>query len=190
MRARLLSLVAAYALVALALCGCAASGASDVAGRGADNSDRAGQSASAEGNVDASPDSAEGAAAGAVATESEAETMVIVRVNGEEMRMRLEQNRSAQALAKLLEASSASIDMDEYGGFEKVGALPESLPADDERITTKPGDVVLYQGNKMCIYYGTNTWSFTRLGFIEGVSADELKDMLGTGDVVAELSLG
>ncbi len=76
-----------------------------------------------------------------------------------------------------------------YGSFEKVGALGTELPTNDEQITTEPGDVILYQGNQITVYYDTNSWSFTRLGKVQGVTADELKAILGDGDVTTVLSL-
>ena len=57
--------------------------------------------------------------------------------------------------------------MADYGGFEKVGALGTELTRNDRQITTQPGDVILYQGNQITIYYGTNSWSFTRLATID-----------------------
>ncbi len=81
------------------------------------------------------------------------------------------------------------MDAHDYGNFEKVGALGTQLPTNDERITTEPGDVILYQGDQITVYYDTNSWSFTRLGRVQGVTADELKAILGDGDVTMVLSL-
>ena len=81
------------------------------------------------------------------------------------------------------------LTLNEYGSFEKVGALPQSLPKDDERITTEPGDIMLYLGNQITIFYGTNTWSYTRLGRIDNVTQAELKEILGSGNVTVTLSL-
>lgn len=67
-----------------------------------------------------------------------------------------------------------TVDMSDYGNFEKVGSLGQSLPTNDQSITTQPGDVILYQGNSITIYYGTNTWSFTRLGKIENTTREGL----------------
>ena len=79
--------------------------------------------------------------------------------------------------------------MHDYGNFEKVGSLPTSLPRNDEQITTEPGDIILYQGNQITIYYDTNTWSFTRLGKVNGLSQSELKAILGSGGVTAVFSI-
>jgi chitodextrinase len=73
--------------------------------------------------------------------------------------------------------------------MEKVGGLGKTLPTNDERITTEPGDLILYQGNALVIYYAPNTWTFTRLGKITGVTGEELKTILGNGNVTVTLSL-
>lgn len=100
-----------------------------------------------------------------------------------------ENNSSAEALVKLLKDSDVTIDMHDYGNFEKVGSLGSTLPTNDERITTEPGDVILYQGNQITIYYDKNTWNFTRLGKVQNVSGKKLKDILGKGDVEVKFSL-
>lgn len=82
-----------------------------------------------------------------------------------------------------------TVDMSDYGNFEKVGSLGQSLPTNDQSITTQPGDVILYQGNSITIYYGTNTWSFTRLGKIENATREGLLQALGDGDVQVTFSL-
>ena len=78
--------------------------------------------------------------------------------------------------------------MHDYGSFEKVGPLGGELPRNDEDITTVPGDVILYQGNQVTIYYDENRWNFTRLGHID-IDQDELKSILGSGDVTVTLSV-
>ena len=98
---------------------------------------------------------------------------------------RLADNSSARAFYELLQKGSVTIDMHDYGNFEKVGSLPASLPRNDTQITTEPGDIILYQGNQITVYYDTNSWSFTRLGKIDGVTKSELKQILGKGNVTA-----
>ena len=73
--------------------------------------------------------------------------------------------------------------MHDYGGFEKVGELPWQLETNDENITTVPGDVILYEGDQITIYYDENTWNFTRIAQIKGYTANELKEFLGEGEV-------
>lgn len=98
-------------------------------------------------------------------------------------------NSSAKALLELLKNGDISIDAHDYGGFEKVGSLGTRIPTNDEQITTQPGDLILYQGDQITLYYDTNSWSFTRLGRVQGVTAGELKAILGDGDVTMTLSL-
>lgn len=92
-----------------------------------------------------------------------------------------EDNSSAQAFRELLEQGPLTVEMSDYGGFEKVGALGTTLERNDAQITTEPGDVILYQGNQITIYYGTNTWSFTRLAKIQDPS--DLQKKLGQGTI-------
>ncbi|MBO7048803.1 MAG: hypothetical protein J6W62_07830 [Spirochaetia bacterium] len=98
-------------------------------------------------------------------------------------------NSSSRAFAELLVKGSVTVDMQDYGSFEKVGTLPASLPRNDTSITTEPGDIILYQGNKITIYYDTNSWSFTRLGKVDGVTPSELRKILGKGIIKAVFEL-
>ncbi len=101
----------------------------------------------------------------------------------------LEDNSSAQAFREMLLDGPLTIHMSDYGEMEKVGPLGKSLPVNDKNITTGPGDLILYQGNSLVIYYDTNTWNFTRLGKIDGVTGQELLAAFGDGDVTVTLSL-
>ena len=97
----------------------------------------------------------------------------------------LADNSSATAFYQLLEKGPVTIKMSDYGSFEKVGSLGTSLPRNDTQITTEAGDIILYQGNQITIYYDKNSWNFTRLGKVDGVTQAELKQILGKGDVTA-----
>lgn len=101
----------------------------------------------------------------------------------------LADNSSVEALKELLSEGPITIDMRDYGNMEKVGGLGTSLPRNDQQITTKPGDLILYQGNAFVIYYALNSWNFTKLGTINDVTQNELKEALGSGDVTVTLSL-
>lgn len=92
---------------------------------------------------------------------------------------------------KQLAQGSVDIRMNDYGNMEKVGSLGFSLPRNDRQTTTAPGDLILYQGNSFVIYYDTNSWNFTRLGKVDGVSSrNEMLDLLGgKGEVTVTLSL-
>lgn len=98
-------------------------------------------------------------------------------------------NSSAAALKELLAQGPLTIQMHDYGNFEKVGSLGTDLPRNDEQITTEPGDLILYQGNSFVIYYDTNAWNFTKLGKINNATQAELKEALGSGDVTVTLSM-
>ncbi len=97
----------------------------------------------------------------------------------------LADNSSAMAFYELLEKGPVTIRMTDYGNFEKVGPLGTKLPRNDTQITTQAGDIILYQGNQITIYYDTNSWNFTRLGKVDEVTQAELKKILGKGDVTA-----
>ncbi|MBO4689062.1 MAG: hypothetical protein J5607_08815 [Clostridiales bacterium] len=113
----------------------------------------------------------------------------IVTIGDRSFPLGLENNSSAEAfLEKLKEVGSLKLDMQDYGGFEKVADLPWSLPTNDETITTVPGDIILYQGNKITVYYDENTYEFTKLGHID-VTQEELRELLGAGDVTVEFWL-
>lgn len=101
----------------------------------------------------------------------------------------LVENSTTDALKEMLAEGSITINMRDYASMEKVGSLGTSLPRNDEQITTEPGDLILYQGNAFVIYYAPNYWNFTRIGKIDNVMQEELKDALGSGDVTVTLSL-
>ena len=117
------------------------------------------------------------------------QTKVQLKVGGNYMTATLTDNDATRELTKLLEQGDITIRMSDYGGFEKVGALPQSFPTSNTQITTEPGDIMLYQGNNMVIFYGSNSWSYTRLGKIDGATAGNLRQFLGNGDVTLTLSL-
>ena len=102
-----------------------------------------------------------------------------------ELTATLADNSSAAAFYELLKKGAVAIKMRDYGSFEKVGPLGTTLPRNDTQITTTAGDIILYQGNQITIYYDTNSWHFTRLGQVDGVTQAELKKILGKGYVTA-----
>ena len=101
----------------------------------------------------------------------------------------LVENSSAEALKDVLAEGPITINMRDYDRMEKVGPLGMDLPRNDEQITTEAGDIILFQGNAFVIYYAPNSWNFTRLGKINNVAAEELKEILGDGNVTITLSL-
>lgn len=118
---------------------------------------------------------------------SQEEPMLKITVGDQELLATFADNSSAEAFRDLLAQGPVTISMDDYGGFEKVGSLGTTLTRNDTRITTQPGDVILYQGNQITIYYGTNTWNFTRLAKIN--DSTDLQAKLGTGTVQVTFSL-
>ena len=99
-----------------------------------------------------------------------------------------EDNESVDALKDLV-GYGMNINMSMYGGFEQVGSIGTSLPQNDSQTTTSPGDIVLYSGNRIVIFYGSNSWAYTRLGKITGLDEKELEDTFGNGDVTISLSV-
>ena len=118
---------------------------------------------------------------------SQEEPMLKITVGDQELLATFADNSSAEAFRDWLAQGPVTISMDDYGGFEKVGSLGTTLTRNDTRITTQPGDVILYQGNQITIYYGTNTWNFTRLAKIN--DSTDLQAKLGTGTVQVTFSL-
>ncbi len=100
----------------------------------------------------------------------------------------LENNPAVDAFVEMMNDSPIIIQMNDYSGFEKVGSLGTNLPADDKQTTTHAGDIVLYNENQIVIFYGSNSWSYTRLGKIDDLSGWE--DALGSGDITVTFSLG
>ena len=110
--------------------------------------------------------------------EESGEDMTLM-IDGEEYPVEWEDNESVDALKELC---PLTLEMSMYGGFEQVGSLGKSLPSNDEQITTEYGDIVLYSGDRMVVFYGSNSWSYTRLGHID-ITQEELTELLGNGDV-------
>ncbi len=92
-------------------------------------------------------------------------------------------------MVKILEKENITINATDYGNFEKIGELGFTLPTSDEHMNTKSGDIVLYHGNQISLFYNSHSWSYTKIGEIENISSDQLKETLGSGDVTFVLSL-
>lgn len=117
------------------------------------------------------------------------QTKVVLTVGENTMTATLVENEATRELKALLTKGPVTIQMSDYGGFEKVGVLPQSFTTSNSQITTEPGDIMLYQGNNMVIFYGSNSWSYTRLGKIDGATVSNLKEFLGTGNIALTISL-
>lgn len=118
-------------------------------------------------------------------------TEMFIKINGNKAAVTLAENSAVDALVELLKNGDITYTANDYGGFEKVGSLGHTLPRSDEQTRTEPGDVILYQGDQLVLFYGNNSWSYTRIGKIEGYTASELKTFLcgGQGQVIVTLSL-
>ena len=112
-------------------------------------------------------------------------------ISGTTLPVIIEDNVATRALVAALRDGAITYTARDYGGFEKVGALGRSLPTSDTDITTQAGDVILYNGDNIVLFYGSNSWSYTRLGKIQYKSLDELKSFLkaGGGNISVTLSL-
>lgn len=125
----------------------------------------------------------------AVSGDDSMDDLVKVKINDEIFDVELENNSATEELIKELKKGNITVNASEYGGFEKVGDLGFSLPTSDENIGTNPGDIVLYQGDKISLFYGSHSWSYTKLGRIDNVDPDQLREILGSGDVTLEFGL-
>ena len=119
--------------------------------------------------------------------EDEMEMKLNVQVGGQTFSATLEENAAVDALVRMMKKEPIVIQMSDYSHFEKVGSLKTSLPASNTQTTTQAGDIVLYNGNQIVIFYGSNSWSYTRLGKIDDLSGWE--EALGSGDVTVTFSI-
>jgi hypothetical protein len=114
---------------------------------------------------------------------------ILITIGDETLTAIPEGNSSAEAFVALLRKNPVTVKMSDYAGMEKVGSLGTSLPRNDMQISVDAGDVILYQGNQITIYYGTNSWNFTRLARIDGATKDSLIELLGSGNVEVTFSV-
>ena len=112
-----------------------------------------------------------------------------IHVNDTTFTATLADNSSAEAFAEYLSQGDLTLDMHDYGSFEKVADLPRSFPRNDTQIDTDAGDIILYQGKSITIYYDKNSWNFTRLGKIDNVDKKRLKQILGDGNATVTFSV-
>ena len=117
------------------------------------------------------------------------ETEMYITVNGNKLEVTLADNSSVDALVNILKQGDIVYTANDYGDFEKVGNIGHTLPRNDKHINTYAGDVVLYEGNNIVLFYGSNAWAYTRLGKINGYSAGELRELLGAGSGEAQVTI-
>ena len=120
--------------------------------------------------------------------EKEAEDMNM-KIGDTPVTVAWEDNASVEALKALCAQGSLTIDLHMYGGFEQVGDIGESLPRNDAQTTTQAGDIVLYSGDQMVVFYGSNSWAYTRLGRITDQDETGMRSLLGNGDVTVTLTV-
>lgn len=156
-------------VLSLAACG-AKGGRSDMPSPAASSSDLT------DSEVESKPD-----------TEEDAKMKMSVQVGGAVFNATLENNEAVSELVAMMRESPVVIEMSDYAGFEKVGPLGRSLTASNSQITTRAGDIVLYNGSQIVIFYGSNSWSYTKLGHIDDLTGWE--DALGSGDVTVTFSV-
>ena len=121
-------------------------------------------------------------------SEKEEASMMQMKINDTPVTVAWENNESVSAL-KDLAMSGLTIQMSMYGGFEQVGSIGQRLPSHDVQTSTSAGDIVLYSSNQLVVFYGSNSWSYTRLGHITDKTSDEMRMLLSNGDVTITISM-
>ena len=119
------------------------------------------------------------------------EQKMYITIGEETHTVTMEDNVGTRALMAALQADNITYTADDYGNFEKVGYVGQSFPTDNHQIATSAGDLVLYNGDNICIFYGSNSWSYTRIGKLDNLSAEEVRQFVkaGEGEVSITLSL-
>jgi hypothetical protein len=115
---------------------------------------------------------------------------LMLSINGTPVTVQWEDNETISELLTSAQNGAIVVSASHYGGFEQVGSLPQSFSRSDAQMTTQPGDIVLYSGNQLVIFFGSNSWSYTKLGHIEGFSTDELTALLNKDIAVIEIKNG
>lgn len=115
--------------------------------------------------------------------------LLVLSINGSVLDVKWEENETVAELLAHVQNEKIMVYTSVYGVFEQVGSLPQSFSRNDARITTKPGDIVLYSGDQLVLFFGSNSWSYTKLGQINGLSPEELSALLGTDSAVVEIKV-
>ena len=128
-----------------------------------------------------------------VSAQTEEENMkesLAFSIDGTVVSVEWEDNASVAALRELVQTQPLEIQMSMYGGFEQVGFIGTDLPREDEHTVTESGDIVLYSGDQLVVFYGSNSWAYTRLGKITDKTSEEMRSLLSRGNVVITISAG
>ena len=120
---------------------------------------------------------------------TEEKTDMKLKIGDAEVPVIWEENDSVDALREIVKEKPLTIQMSMYGGFEQVGPIGRDIVSNDQQTTTQAGDIVLYSGDQIVIFYGSNSWAYTRLGHVD-LSSKEMEDLLGNGDVMLTLQMG
>lgn len=120
---------------------------------------------------------------------SENDKQIILTINETKIDVTWEDNEAVTDLKELLKENPITIETENYGSFEQVGNLPDFLSQNDSRMTTEAGDIVLYSGKSIVLFYGSNTWEYTKLGHIEHLSVEEIQTLLNTDNTTLTISL-
>lgn len=118
--------------------------------------------------------------------EEEAVTMKLY-INDTEVPVVWENNAAVEALAAEAGKGDIVVKMSMYGGNEQFGPLGKSYPASNHQVTTSNGDIVLFNNDQIVVFYGSNTWSYTRLGKM-ALPEDEVTELLSNGDITLRLT--
>ena len=119
-------------------------------------------------------------------TTEQPETLVL-SINGTVLDVQWEENETVAELIAYVQNENIMVNTTRYGGFEQVGSLPQRFSRNDDQMITGPGDIVLYSGNQLVLFFGSNSWSYTKLGHIKGMSAEELSELLGADSAIVEI---
>ncbi|MBR1867066.1 MAG: hypothetical protein IJ800_00590 [Clostridia bacterium] len=114
---------------------------------------------------------------------------LMMKINETEVNVNWEDNDSVAALKEMCKKTPLTIQMSMYGGFEQVGSIGKSLPRMDKQMTTTAGDIVLYSGSNIVVFYGSNSWSYTKLGHITDKTASQMRELLSDGDVTITIGI-
>ena len=123
------------------------------------------------------------------ASEETEEKALKMTIGSTPVSVKWEDNESVNYLKELCRDQPVIISMSMYGGFEQVGAIDTDLPHNDVQTTTSSGDIVLYSGNQLVVFYGSNSWAYTRLGHITDKTSQEITELLSGGNVTITLSI-
>ena len=188
------AMVCVALLLLLALCGCAKSEAPEPASAvvtdstGTVTADTALPKGGESTEVQAELPEDSGSQQTASTEDIPMKTELLLTIDGQEVSVAWEDNDSVAALKELAAEAPVTIQMSMYGGFEQVGPIGTSFPRNDVQTTTEAGDIVLYSGSQIVVFYGSNSWAYTRLGRIGGLNSSELTSLLGNGAVELILS--